>query len=219
MSFSWGLETLFEHQRRLWQTSDVPAALGITPEEFGEEYVEPLREHLQRFDKTAQWAFGSGQIPFLIVIPERIASLIIQLRMIRLNGKRGGTNLNLGRLFDVRRQRETFPLFCDDRPFLAAGVAIREMKGNEVFSFSLASSRPIAVEVMAAAAFFPDLLRDHYLLLHGSRYQNQNGFETVPALIQDLGTMGPWLVKGNYDQYVFPAETRYLAVTVERRLA
>lgn len=209
MDFSLGPETLFEDQKRFWQASEAPAALGISPEEFVEKYIEPLREQLRRFE-TAPWLFDDENLPFVIVMPERIVSLVLQLRAIRLGKRRGGTDLNLGCLRDV------VPLFCAHRPFLAIGITIRKERGNAIFSHHLDPFRPVMVEVLAAAMVCPDLLREHRMILHGTRYESANQ-ETVPFLIQSTKTMGPELVKGACDQHTPPSDESYLAVLVTSR--
>lgn len=209
MDFSMDPEGFFDYQRQLWQNSEAPAALGISPKKFAEEYIEPLREQLRRF-KTAPWRFNDENLPFVIVMPERIVSLILQLRAIQLGKHRGGTDLNLGRLRDI------VPLFCAHRPFLAMDVTIREERGAAIFSHHLDPFRPVMVEVLAAAMVCPDLLREHRLILHGTRYESANQ-ETVPFLIRNLRTMGPKLVKGVCDQHTLPSDESCLAVLVTSR--
>lgn len=210
MDFSRGPEALFEYQELLWQTSEAPAALRISPEEFVEKYIEPLREQLRRF-KTAPWIFDDENLPFAIVMPERIVSLILQLRMIQLGRHRSGTDLNLGRLRDV------VPLFCAHRPFLTMGVTIRKERGNTIFSHRLDPFRPVVVEVLAAAMVYPDLLREHRLILHGTRYESANQ-ETVPFLIQNLGTTEPILVGGTCDEHTLSSNEFFSTILVTSRM-
>lgn len=208
MDFSMDPEQFFEYQTHLWIDSGLPASLRTTKEQFVRFYIEPLREHLRRFDGQPR-ELDDRHLPFVLVFPERLAPLPHVLSMIRLGFRRGKTEINLANLRD-RRQ-----LFCDSRPYLALDVRIKEENGDEPLRRFLDPSQPTAAEVMAVVNLLPELLKEHGIALTGSRFGVR---ETVPFLIEDSNFLAPRLCAGRWDQYSVPSNDRYFVISVGQRV-
>jgi len=160
------LEKEFNRQVQTFLDKEFPKRAGIREDIFL-SIVMPLKEHLI---KLSEMEFEEGHIPFIIVVGEKLLPLKKKIQLMEVGGKKGFTTLNLSELktADGVEIPESLAYLAVD---VENGKAMLGRIPNEaVKQFKKEGRSPLtAEEGVAVILQHPEILKDHYMDLPGSR--------------------------------------------------
>ena len=163
------LEGQFEDQVQRFVDLGFPKAAGISEEAFRSR-LEPLREKLE---ELVGREFPAGHIPFIVVPREKLLALEKEIPLMEVYGKKGFTTLNLSELktADGVEIPESLAYLALD---VENGKAmLGRIPDEAVKQFKKEGRSPLtAEEGVAIILQHPEILKDHYMDLPGSRHDD-----------------------------------------------
>jgi len=160
------LEKEFNRQVQTFLDKEFPKHAGIREDIFL-YIVMPLKEYLI---KLSEMEFEEGHIPFIIVVGEKLLSLEKQISLMEVGGKKGFTALNLLELktADGVEIPESLAYLAVDVE--NGKVMLGKSADEAVKQFKKEGRSPLTAEQGVAIILqHPEILKDHYMDLPGSR--------------------------------------------------
>ncbi|MEK7192005.1 MAG: DUF5701 family protein, partial [Patescibacteria group bacterium] len=144
---------------------------GVDEEEFTAIF-EPLKKHLKELSSKE---FKECRIPFVIVPREKLLALEKKIPLMELEGKKGFTTLDLSGFKTVKGVEipESMAYLVVD--IENGKVMLGKSPDKAVRQFKKEGRSPLtAEEGVATILQYPEILKDHYLDLPGSRHGADN---------------------------------------------
>ncbi|MEK7192099.1 MAG: DUF5701 family protein, partial [Patescibacteria group bacterium] len=162
-----------------------PKLTGMDEKEFAVIF-EPLKERLKELSSKE---FKEGRIPFVVVPREKLLALGKKIPLMELKRKKGYTDLDLSELKTVKGvdipESMAYLVVDVENGKVMLGKSVNEA----VKQFEKEGRSPItAEEGVAIILQYPEILKDHYMDLPGSR----RGDDIVASL---------WLFEGRPELY------------------
>ena len=160
-------EQEFNRQIENLSKKGFPKLAGMDEKKFAAIF-EPLKEQLKELSSKE---FKEGRIPFVVVPREKLLSLEKEIPLMEVDGKKGFTTLNLSELktADGVEIPESLAYLVVD---VENGKAmLGRIPDEAVKQFKKEGRSPItAEEGVALILQHPEILKDHYMDLPGSRH-------------------------------------------------
>ena len=160
-------EQEFNRQIENLSKKGFPKLAGMDEKKFSTIF-EPLKEQLKELSGKE---FKEGRIPFVVVPREKLLALEKEIPLVEVDGKKGFTTLNLSELktADGVEIPESLAYLVVD---VENGKAMLGRSPNEaVKQFKKEGRSPLtAEEGVAIILQHPEILKDHYMDLPGSRH-------------------------------------------------
>ena len=160
------LEGQFEDQVQRFVDLGFPKAAGISEEVFRSR-LEPLREKLE---ELVGREFPAGHIPFIVVPREKLLALKKEIPLMEVDGKKGFTISNLSELktadgVEIPESLAYLALDVENGKAMLGRIPDKAVK-----QFKKEGRSPLtAEEGVAVILQHPEILKDHYMDLPGSR--------------------------------------------------
>ena len=159
-------EQEFNRQIENLSKKGFPKLAGMDEKKFAAIF-EPLKEHLKELSSKE---FKEGRIPFVVVPREKLLALEKEIPLMELDGKKGFTTLNLSELktADGVEIPESLAYLVIDVE--NGKVMLGKSADEAVKQFKKEGRSPMtAEEGVALILQHPEILKDHYMDLPGSR--------------------------------------------------
>ena len=165
-------EQEFNRQIENLSKKGFPKLAGMDEKKFATIF-EPLKEQLKELSSKE---FKEGRIPFVVVPREKLLALEKEIPLMEVDGKKGFTTLNLSELktadgVEIPESLAYLVIDVENGKVMlgkSADEAVKQFKKEE-------RSPLTAEEGVAIILQHPEILKDHYMDLGGSRYGGGRG--------------------------------------------